>query len=156
MDADAYLDCLSEDFVFFLSPDDVNDNPELPAFWHKAEEATIHGNMFGEDGSVEGISLVFALESASHDEGDPGDPLDDTWVFLEDADLRMQFPPDLTLHANSPQEFTLAVDPDEGGLGGELLWEIAEWRELTPEERAGGSKEDPSWGILKALFMELW
>jgi hypothetical protein len=156
MDDEAYLDCLSEDFVFFLCPDDVNDNPELPASWEKAEEATIHGNMFGEGSAVEGIALVFTLESTSHDEGDPSDPLDDTWVLLEDADLRMQLPPDLTLHAQAREEFALAVDPAEAGLGGELLWEITEWHELSPEERAGGPKEDASWGILKALFRELW
>jgi ketosteroid isomerase-like protein len=141
MDAEAYLDCLAEDFIFFLNPDDLTDYPELPEYWDKVEEATIHGNMF--------VSV-----SEQFDQGDPGDPTDDTWVYLESVDLRMQLPPDLTLLVQVPQQFTLGVDPEETGLGGELLWEITRWHDISAE---AGRYQEPmvehaSWGLIKAMY----
>jgi ketosteroid isomerase-like protein len=46
MDADAYLDGLAEDFIFYLNPDDLTGNPTLPEYWGRAAETTIHENMF--------------------------------------------------------------------------------------------------------------
>jgi len=154
MDAEAYLDCLAEDFIFFLNPDDLTDYPELPAYWDKVEEATIHGNMFAEDTDVERIALVFTGVSTSYDDAGTGDPFDDTWVFLEDIDLRIQLPPDLTLHAQAPEQFTLGVDPDETGHGGELLWEIRRWYDISEEGGRGPDPmvEDASWGTIKAIY----
>jgi ketosteroid isomerase-like protein len=154
MDAEAYLDCLAEDFAFFLNPDDVNDDPELPDFWNKAEETTIHGNMFGEDSDVGGVSLIMTLQSESYDPGDPGDPFDDTWTFLEAIDLRVQLPPDLTLHAQAPCEFSLGIDPDETGAGGRSLWEITTWYDLSTESGrwSDPTHEHASWGRIKALY----
>lgn len=154
MDAEAYLDCLAEDFIFFLNPDDLTEHPGLPEYWDKVEEATIHGHMFGEGTDVAGVMLVMTTQSSSCDEGDPGDPLDDTWTFLEAIDLRLQLPPDLTLHATSPSEFILGVDPDETGHGGQLLWEITRWHDIAvwtgrvPDAVRSGC----SWTALKALF----
>jgi ketosteroid isomerase-like protein len=46
MDADAYVDGLAEDFIFYLNPDDLTGNPTLPEYWGRAAETTIHENMF--------------------------------------------------------------------------------------------------------------
>jgi hypothetical protein len=152
MDVDAYLDCLAEDFLFYLNPDDLTANPELPESWDKAEETAIHQNMFGDGTDVEGIELWLEHDSESHDEGDPGDPLDDLWTFREDYDIRVHLPPDLTLWAISPSDFVLQVDPDETGYGGMPLWEILEWYDLPYEWGADGPREDNSWGRIKALY----
>jgi len=152
MDAEAYLDCLAEDFLFYLNPDDLTEHPELPEYWDKAEETTIHENMFGVDTDVLNVVLVFAHDTDSYDPGDPGDPLDDLWTYREDYDIRVQLPPGLTLHAISPSDFVLQVDPDETGHGGMLLWEIVEWYDLPYEWGADGPREDNSWGVIKALW----
>jgi len=154
MDAEAYLDCLADSFVFLLNPDDLTDDPELPESWDKVEEAIIHGNMFGEDTDVQGIALWLVFESEEQDTGDPGDPLDDRWTCHYHYDLRVQLPPDLTLHAASPVDFVVGIDPDDVGHGGTYLWEIVTWSDL-PDW--GSRVPDPaseacSWGRIKAMF----
>jgi hypothetical protein len=157
MDASRYLDCLAEDYIFFLNPDDIDD-PEhpLPEYWDKAEERTIHENMFGDGTDVEGVTLVFTHSDAVWHEGDPGDPLDDLWTYIEAIDLRVQLPPDLTLHAEAPAEFLFRVDPDEVGPDGEILWEI--WKQW---DRSSDGRNDPgepdgriSLSRLKAMYRE--
>jgi hypothetical protein len=152
MDAEAYLDCLAEDFLFYLNPEDVTDDPSLPEYWAKAEETTIHGNMFGEGTNVEGIELLFEHDTEDHDPGDPGDPLDDLWTYREDYDLLVHIPPSLTLHADSPSDFVFRVDPDETGPGGTLLWEILEWHDLQDIWASGPDREMGSWGNIKAMW----
>jgi hypothetical protein len=152
MDAEAYLDCLAEDFTFYLNPEDVANDPSLPEYWDKAEETTIHNNMFGEETNVAGVMLVFTHDEESHDPGDPGDPTDDLWTYREDYDIRVQLPPDLTLHAISPSDFVLQVDPDEVAHGGEILWEIVDWYDLPYEWSTGREREDASWGMIKCLW----
>ncbi len=158
MDADEYLDCLAEDFVFFLNPEDLLADPTLPEYWGKAGEEEIHVNMFGEgDPHVERIELVFTHEDDVWDDGDPGDPLDDLWTYREDIDLRVYLPEDLILWAEARAEFLFRVDPDEVGPGGEILWEIwNQWDLSVTEKRGGsGSSEDrTSLTQLKAMFRE--
>lgn len=152
MDAEAYLDCLAEDFLFYLNPEDVSDWPELPEYWDKAEETTIHENMFGDGTNVLSVALWLTHDTDSYDPGDPGDPLDDLWTYREDYDIRVTLPPDLTLHAVSPSDFVFQVDPDEVGHGGMLLWEIVLWYDLPYEWRTGPSVEEASWGGIKAMY----
>jgi hypothetical protein len=152
MDAEAYLACLAEDFVFHLNPQDVIDNPELPESWDKAEEDTIHARMFGEGTNVDSLALWLEHDAESHEPGDPSDPTDDLWTYREDYDIRLHIPPDLTLWAISPSDFVLQVDPAETGPGGALLWEIVEWYDLPYEGRSGPRAEDASWGRIKALY----
>jgi hypothetical protein len=154
MDAEAYLDCLAEDFIFFLNPGDLTEFPALPEYWDKAEETAIHENMFGEGTDVQRITLVFTHVSAVYDPGPTGDPLDDLWTYVEDADLRVELPPNLTLHAEAPAEFLFRVDPDEVGPNGEILWEIWKQWDIEEEGRGGRSegRESTSWGTVKAMF----
>jgi len=156
MDADRYLDCLAEDFLFFLNPTDLTEFPELPEYWDKAEEARIHHNMFAEDTDVDGITIVFTHDTAVWDDGGTGDPLDDTWTYVEDIDLRVQLPPDLTLHAQAPAEFLFRVDPDETGPEGEILWEIWKQWDINEENRRvpGYLEGDVTLTRLKATFRE--
>jgi ketosteroid isomerase-like protein len=151
MDAEAYLDCLGEDFLFFLNPDDVDEDPEhpLPESWNRAEEETIHGNMFGEDTDVRAVSLVLDHVESGHDPGDPEDPSDDVWTYLEHYDLRVLLPPNLTLLADSRSEFVFQVDPDEIGHGGIALWEITSWSDGPGLDSL---TEDSSWGRIKSMY----
>lgn len=149
MDAEAYLDCLAENFIFFLNPDDVEGDPEhpLPESWDKAEEETIHGNMFGQGTDVWAIHLTLFQVENSHDPGDPEDPSDDVWTYLEGYDLRVMFA-NLTLLADSQGDFVLKVDPDDVGHGGIALWEIASWSDLASDALV----EDSSWGRIKSMY----
>jgi hypothetical protein len=156
MNANEYLNCLAEDFIFFLNPDDLTEFPELPEYWDKAEEEHIHRNMFGQGTDVEGIALTFTHISEVYDPGPTGDPLDDLWTYVEDIDLEVNLPPDLTLHAQAPAEFLFRVDPDEVGPEGETLWEIWKQWDLNEEKRGddGYFEDGISLTRLKATFRE--
>jgi hypothetical protein len=159
MNAAEYLDCLAEDYIFFLNPDDVNEDPEhpLPDYWDKNEERTIHENMFGQNTNVEGITLTFTHQTETFHEGVPEDPLDDTWTYIEGVDLKVQLPPDLTLLADAPGEFDFQIDPNEVGPNGEILWEIS--RQWDRDNPGGGRGQDApdgwiSLSRLKAMYRE--
>jgi hypothetical protein len=155
MDAEAYLDCLAEDYVFYLNPDDVDEDPEhpLPEWWDKIEERVIHENMFGKYTDVEGATLVFTHMSQSCDQGqDSIDPLDNLWTFIEGVDLRVQLPPDLTLFADAAGEFLFRVDPDSTGPNGEVLWEILRQWDGSTDGRGFRASHESSWGSIKAMF----
>jgi hypothetical protein len=156
MNATEYLNCLAEDYLFFLNPADLTEFPELPEYWDKAEERKIHENMFGEDTNVDGITFVFTHDTAVWDDNGTGDPLDDMWTYREDIDLRVQLPPDVTLHAHAPAEFLFRVDPDETGPDGEILWEIWRQWDLNEEGRGDPLFSDGSVSLtrLKATFRE--
>ena len=160
MNADEYLDCLAEDFIFILNPADVND-PEhnLPPSWDKAEEENIHRNMFGDESDVESISLTLTNVTISHDPGeDPYDPSDDRWEYQEQTDLRVNVPEEgdiKTYLATADQLFIFQIDPYETGPDGETLYEIVEWQDRPeqkrPAEPAGG-EEAITFGRLKAMY----
>ncbi|MFH1501450.1 MAG: hypothetical protein ABIG03_00240 [Candidatus Eisenbacteria bacterium] len=149
MDDDAYLDCLAESFVFHLNPDDVEDpEGQLPEYWGKADERTIHEAMFGESTNVTRVTLTLTNVSMTFSQGEnPGDPMDDTWTFREQTDLRVTVLNDLTYLANSDQEFVFRMDPDETGPDGETLWEIIDWYDLRDER-----VEDSTWGSVKSMY----
>ncbi len=161
MNPGEYLDCLSEDFEFYPNEDDVND-PELdiPAIWWKPQEQEMHQNMFAHDSDVESITLTLTITSIVHDEGVPGDPLDDTWICTVDVDLRVNLYGDLTYLATAPSEFQMRIDTDQWGPNDELLCEINYWYDLGETSRSGGdARHDPnvervSLSELKSFYMQ--
>ncbi len=161
--ADEYLACLAEDFIFYTAEADQNDpqNP-LPEDWDKQIERGIHENMFGDETDVDRITLTLTNQSIDYNSGaDPLDPSDDTYAYVEAVDLRVYIPipgDDLILLATANNMFVFGVDPNEVGPNGETLWEVKEWHDL--DERSGSlvsegsTAESTSVGRLKAGFLE--
>jgi hypothetical protein len=156
--AGAYLDCLSEDFIFYTSEEDINDptNPLDPE-WYKSDETIMHNNMFADGSNVESISLTLTDSDIEIDEGDPQDPSDDTAIFQEAVDLRLGQTGGLLLLATTPSEFRFRI-AQEPGPNGETLWEIYKWYDLGPPTRDEASA-DPgtelvSLGRIKSLYAE--
>jgi hypothetical protein len=156
MDLEEYLDCLSEDFEFFPTEDDVNDpNQGIPPVWWKTDEAALHENMFAGDSDVESISLTLTIASIEYDQGIPDDPLDNTCVCVVDVDLRIDLIGGNGFLATSPSEFRMRIDidqpnpvPDPNDV---LWWEICHWYDLGSPGR-GDASEQSSWGGIKAMF----
>jgi len=149
MDAEAYLDCLAEEFEFILNPDDVADPMnDLPESWGKPEERTIHEAMFSDTLDVTNVDLTLTNVSSQWSQGeDPVDPGDDTWEFIEQTDLRVRMGEWIFL-ASADQLFTFQIDPNETGPEGQDLWEIAVWEDMGEQGR-----EESTWGGIKALFI---
>jgi hypothetical protein len=154
MMAPEYLDCLSEDFVFYPCEEDVNDpNSQIPPEWYKIDETTIHNNMFDEGSGIENIQLTLTITDAQFDEGYGADPSDDIWIYLVAVDLWVHREWGLTLFATTPSEFWFRKDVDQAGPQGRTLWEIYKWYDLGAEDGRGGSlREESSWGAIKAMY----
>jgi len=154
MDTMNYLDCLSDDFIFYPCEDDVQD-PELdiPPEWYKPDERTMHENMFDEASDVESITLTLTNVSVEHIEGIPEDPSDDIYIYVEGVELRVNLYGGLTYLATAPSEFHLRVDADEEGPYGETMWDIYKWYDLGSGGRgAVAGREESSWGSIKAMY----
>jgi hypothetical protein len=161
MDAEKYLACLSEDFVFYPNEEDVGGPDNIPEFWYKDTERTLHENMFSENPpdpslAVESIQLTLTLANRDSIEGDqPGE-----WnvIFEESVDLHVNLYTGLTYYANAPSEYRLRK-AEEPGPNGEVLWEVYEWYDLLEDDkRAAG--HDPGVEVmtlaeLKSRFFEL-
>ena len=151
MDAETYLDCLSEDFIFFLNPEDVEEDPGLePGYWNKAEERTIHEAMFGDPGERAADIVQLTLTQV----GDPT-PVEVSpgvfrWQYTESVDLRV-YVGELIYLATNPVRFEFREDEDQTGPGGETLWEMSAWHDLG---EGGGRvpRHEMSWGTIKAAF----
>ena len=155
MDTLNYLDCLSEDFSFFTNEGDQQDPQDpLPEQWYKLDERTMHRNMFTGPDAVESITLTLTDITRNYVEGDPDDPMDDTWIYLESVDLLVNLYGNQAYLATGPSEFWLGVDQDETGPYGELMWEVYMWFELSGSGRGdvAGRVEDASWGGIKSMF----
>jgi hypothetical protein len=165
MNAQEYLYCLAEEFIFHTSPADQND-PENPLEeqWFKQDERDIHNAMFADGSNVERIRLTLTVVSSGFNEGgDPGSTLDDTWDYRVAVDLQVVVPPpdggeNLILLANADQDYVFSVDPNETGPNGEDLWEVLEWWDLEDGSYrlpAGDSCDIRStFGRIKARFIE--
>jgi hypothetical protein len=155
--AGEYLDCLSEDFIFYPSDEDVQD-PDLniPPEWEKAEETTMHTNMFDDGSDVESIALTLTDSNITYDEGDPSDPDDDTYIYEEDVDLRVNLSGGLILLASTPSEYHFRVDIDQTGPNGERLWEIYKWFDLGRVDKVAHDPDVERMSLtrLKARFGE--
>ena len=160
---DEYLDCLSEDFIFYPDERDVQ-NPELeiPPEWYKVDEGFMHQNMFSENSDVESIDLTLTVSSLVPDYGIPEDPLDDTVVCVVDVDLRVRVIGDLTYLATAQSQYNMRIDVDQPNEppdpNGTLWWEIYLWYDLGDPGRDGGEDgpgvQRVSLGELKSLYME--
>lgn len=142
MNVDTYLDCLSEDFIFYPNEEDVGG--EIPEYWFKDEERRVHENMFSDsppqpDLAVESISLTLTETVRDSIAGSQPGQLD--YIFIEGVDLRVNLYTGLTYLATAPSEYRLRI-ADEVGPNGETLWEIYEWydREIEDKRAAG---QDP-------------
>jgi uncharacterized protein YceK len=157
MDLEACLDCLATDFTFRPGEDDImNPDHPLPLFWDRAVEVAIDDSMFSSDSYVDSIRVDLTPESISFDPGsDPDDPADNLWTYREATDFRLfvHNPPDLVYHTIHDQIFTIRIDPDRTGAGGDTLWEIAAWEEDSPPGERG-RREDGSWARYKYMFYE--
>lgn len=150
-----YLDCLAEDFIFFLNEEDWTNDPTLPQYWGKAEETAIHENMFADGGDVERISLTLTLEGepVQVPGPEPGDP--PHWQYQESVDLRVYVGATIYL-ATAPSLYEFQIDEDEEGPAGETLWEIWRWYDLEEQYRPEAPEpgtERATFGRIKAQFL---
>ena len=150
MDPVAYLDCLAEDFIFYVNPEDQANNPNLPPEWYKPDEAMMHENMFAEGSDVDYITLSLAqvgnpIEFPSPDPGEPSE-----WEYHENYDLTLHYFDGLTIISEAGAVFRLRVDQDQAGPGGEDLWEVESWWDV--ERFEVSPVESSSWATIKALF----
>jgi len=150
MDADAFVDCLSDSFEFWLNPADLQDpgNP-LPQFWGLGDESAIAANMFGPGTSVESIQLTLTLLGDPVEVPTPGGG-ESSWQCVYSTDLFVYLPNDLILWANAAERFTISVDPDTTSPSGGTLWEIVTWEDVDSPSRSASS----TWGSIKALYWE--
>jgi hypothetical protein len=160
--ADEYLECLADSFVFHLNPDDVG-NPQnpLPEYWGKDEEETIHRNMFAEGSDVVSISLTLTTSFIDFVPGPLPGSADDRWLYHDQVDLRVTVVDtleDLTYHATAPVEFLFQIDPGQVGTHGETLWEIIHWWDLRSANRAPVAPDldelAVTFGELKAMYRD--
>ena len=150
--AEEYLKCLADSFVFYLSDDALIEDPSLPPSWDRNLEQTIHENMFAPEGTVEEIALYLMQTSAVDVPGpEPCDP--HTWEYTFGVQLQVHQPDSIALVATAPSFFVLQVDPDGVGPSGEDLWEIVRWHDLNDRRDRGNSPVIPmTWGSIKARF----
>ena len=155
MDLDEYLDCLSENFEFFPNEEDVQHH-HLPPVWLKVDEHLMHEHMFAGDSDVESISLTLTIASIVYDDGDPGDPLDNTCIYMVEVDLRVDLYGNTTFLVTAPSEFRMRIDVDQPNPVPDpddvLWWEICHWFDLEERGAAAGRVEDASWGSVKAMY----
>ena len=150
-----YMDCLSEDFVFYPDERDVQD-PELdiPSEWYRSTEQIIHTNMFDPAGPVSDVQLTLTTADVFWDVQDPENPLDDIYSHTEYVDLRVSMPGPMIYLATASSMYFLRVDRGEVGPYGESMWEIFQWYDL---DEGGCARPvlPTSWGELKALFLDI-
>ncbi len=149
-DQGAYLDCLSDDFLFFPNEDDCTGDPNIPLFWNAAVEETIHWNLFVSDEAARSIVLTLTqvgpplpIEGAV-----PGDTV--AWEYSEDVDLSVRIDDGLTYTVAGGAVLLIEQDPIDTGPEGETLWEIAEWDDVPSFTGAG--RAETTWGRLKHSF----
>jgi hypothetical protein len=154
-DAAHYLDCLAEDFIFFLNPAEVIEDPDLePGYWGKAEERVVHEGMFG-DGEFHADHITLTLSLI----GDPisiePHPGEIHWQYKEAVDLSV-YVGDTQYWATAPSMFEFRIDQDQVGPNGETLWEIVNWYDLESTSRedvvTADDIESVSFGRAKAIF----
>jgi hypothetical protein len=154
-DADAYLDCLADNFIFFLNEDECIGNPGLPISWNRATEEQIHRTMFSPSADVDSVGLTLtAFGTPVEIPGpDPGDPAG--WQYDQDAELVVRVggavPAVYTTSVGA--SFTFRIDEATLVATGDTLWEIRQWQDLEPFIPLS-NRESISWGSLKNLFRE--
>jgi len=154
MDAEEYLDCLSEDFVFFVNPGDTQGWQPLPESWDRAVEDTVAWRMFRESSGIDSIRVWMTPEGDPEEvpgQG-PGDP--SSWRYTYDATVSVHLPQDIWFYADCRAVLIVRPDADDLVRDGRQLWEIAEHHDF--DESLRGSREMPSWSRIKAYFGGLY
>jgi len=151
MDAAKYLECLAEDFIFFLNEEDTAE-PDLPDYWGKAEETAIHERMFSDTTDVQSIELT--LTQFGGPEEVPGEFPEDPprYLYKQNVDLWVHLPNEVTLWANAGATFLFDRDPDETGPSGQELWHVVEWQDV---EKFGTKLITPREGEVPISISEL-
>ncbi|MBD3367258.1 MAG: hypothetical protein GF405_03650 [Candidatus Eisenbacteria bacterium] len=154
-DADAFVDCLSESFVFFLNEDECIGNPDLPNSWDRATEEQIHRAMFGDAAGVDSVDLSLTTFGTPGEipGPEPGDP--SGWQYDEDVELLVHVSGGTTAVYTTTvgARFSLQVDPVALVATGDTLWEIRQWEDVDPFMPPAG-RLSISWGSLKNIFRE--
>ena len=152
-DVAAYVDCLAEDFIFYLSIADCAQDTTLPESWDRDQERDVAEAMFDAAGIVDSIFLDLTTLSAVLNPGaDPQDPTDDVWEHQEDVDLEIVTDDGSSYFSTDPIEFDFRRDLT-ARADGDSLWEIIEWRDL------GATCPDScgvvySWTAIKLMIVE--
>jgi hypothetical protein len=141
LDGDAYLECLAEDFLFFLNPDDAAADSTLPEYWDKAEERRLHWHMFADTTVIESIELTLTVVSKDSLPGDdPVDPSDDRWEYEVDVDLEVEA--GVTYLSSGMSLFVMRRSPDHLAT----VWQIIEHHDLGDD---GIQREQTTWTAIK-------
>jgi hypothetical protein len=155
MDAGQYLDCLSEDFIFYPSEEDVGG--DVPELWYKDTERNVHESMFSDSPpghpelAVESIQLTLTLANSDTIQG--SEPGELNWIFEENVILYVNLYSGVTYYANAPSEYWFRKDQDQVGPNGEELWEVYEWHDLLPPPSRPVVSSNP--GVEPVTFTEL-
>jgi hypothetical protein len=152
MNVDTYLDCLSEDFIFYPNEEDVGG--EIPEYWFKDEERRVHTNMFSEtppDPTLTVESIDLTLTQTVRDSIEGSEPGEWNVILQEGVDLRVNLYSGTTYLATAPSEYRLRR-AEEVGPNGETLWEIYEWWDL---EIDGKFAADQNPGVETVSLTEL-
>ena len=151
MDAEAYLDCLSDSLVFHLNEDLLGVDPELPETWGRAAETALHEYMFSDTSDVESIELTLTQFGDPEEIPAQRHPDSSMYRYRKNVNLWVHMSGWLTYWANCGGEFVLQIDPDETGPWGEPLWEVVEWHDV--DQHTGATREECTWSDVKALFL---
>lgn len=154
-DADEYLDCLAEGFIFFTAEADQDPSNEDPLdpYWYKPTEEAYHRAMFASP-VVEEITLT--LTHISVDSLEALDGSGDTWYeYYEAVDLLLIETGENGWLATLPSLFYFRRVDGQQSSTGQPLWEIIEWHDnpynVTPKL---GETDDEivTLGRLKTMF----
>jgi hypothetical protein len=150
-----YVDCLAVDFIFWMNPQEVADNPQyLPGYWDLGEERAVHEKMFG-DGDLHADRIELTLTLLGNPVAIEPSPGDIHWQYTESVDLRVTIGA-TEFRANAPSKFEIHIDQDQQGPNGETLWEIANWYDLEQPSRGNVVTDEGteiiSLGRAKAMF----
>lgn len=147
--------CDSDAFRFVFDPIDVEEIPDLPAFWEWPDESLATAHLFA-DGDVSSISCTITPLDSPRRADPSDDPLHPgSVILLVQYELTVETEVNgepIVLDASGRAVFFLLPTPTPDGNAphlGDTDWKIVEWRDI----RLGGSvTEEASWGSVKALF----
>ncbi len=135
MESEQYIACLDDSFTFVLNEEDVINDPLLPWEWNLDTEAAIARNMLDEGTNIQSIQLTLTQfgEEVEVEGPIPDEPY--RWIYIYTVDLWVTLPDDFHYWANAAARFTFAIDDNETGPNGEMLWDILTWEDIEVEAR---------------------
>lgn len=117
-DIDLYLQCLSKDFVFFLTQtdwQDLDNDGQVDRYWGLAKEEEFTRKMFEQAWRIS-LDDFRGQQQLT----DPSDPTGKTQILKREFTLRVWIDETIELSAIGEATFTLA--PDENNI-----WRITKW-----------------------------